>query len=61
MLTRDIVFGMNVLSLAGFLLMGFTLTLNRQKRVGVPVAFVLMGAGTALLFLGYYLGSAASR
>ena len=30
MLTRDILFGMNMLSLAGFVVMGLTLTLNRN-------------------------------
>lgn len=55
MLTKDILFGMNLLSLAGFLLMGITLTLQRQRKVGVPAAFALMSAGTALLFFGLYL------
>jgi hypothetical protein len=33
-LTKDIVFGMNVLSLAGFLVMGLSLTLTaREMRV----------------------------
>ena len=29
-LTRDILFGMNILTLAGFVVMGLTLTLNRM-------------------------------
>jgi hypothetical protein len=29
MLTREILFGMNILTLAGFVVMGITLTLNR--------------------------------
>ena len=30
MLTKDILFGMNILTLAGFVVMGLTLTLNRM-------------------------------
>ena len=29
-LTKDILFGMNILTLAGFVVMGLTLTLNRM-------------------------------
>jgi hypothetical protein len=55
MLTKNIAFGMNLISLAGFVLMGFGLSLSRQKRVGAPAAFALMGVGTALLFFGLYV------
>jgi uncharacterized membrane protein YozB (DUF420 family) len=55
MLTKEIIYGMNILTLAGFVLMGAGLTLNRQGKVRVPVAFALMGAGTALVFLGLYV------
>jgi len=55
MLTRELAFGMNILSLAGFVLMGAVLTLNRHRRIGAPVAFALMGAGTVLIFAGLYL------
>ena len=34
MLTSDILFGMNMLSLAGFVVMGLTLTLNRMGHAG---------------------------
>ena len=54
MLTREILYGLNILTLAGFVLMGAGLTLNRQQKVRVPVAFALMGAGTVLVFLGLY-------
>lgn len=57
MLTKDILFGMNLLSLAGFVVMGITLTLQRQRRVGIPAAFALMAAGTALLFVGLYVAA----
>ena len=51
-LTRDILFGMNLLTLAGFVVMGLTLTLNRMGQAGIG----LMAAGTALVFLGLYAG-----
>ena len=50
MLTRDILFGMNVLSLAGFVVMGLTLTLNRMGQAGKGLSIGLMTAGTALVF-----------
>ena len=34
MLTQDILFGMNILTLAGFAVMGLTLTLNRIGQAG---------------------------
>jgi hypothetical protein len=36
-LTKDILFGMNVLTLAGFLMMGLSLTLHRTGNAGVPL------------------------
>ncbi len=55
MLTRQVLFGMNLVTVGGFLLMAIGLTLNRQRQVGTAAAFALMGAGTALVFLGLYL------
>jgi len=49
-LTKDILFGMNVLSLAGFLIMGLSLTLHRTGNAGIPLSIGLMCAGTALVF-----------
>jgi hypothetical protein len=60
MLTREIFYGMNILSLAGFALMGITLTLTRQGRLRVPAAFALMGVGTVLIFLGLYVATPAN-
>jgi len=60
MLTKEILFGFNIVSLAGFVLMGIGLTLNRQQKVGVPVAFTLMGVGTALVFFGLYVAVPAN-
>ena len=60
MLTDDFFFGMNLLSVAGFILMGLGLTLNRQKRLRMPMVFALMGAGTVLVFLGVYVAPPAT-
>ncbi len=60
MFTQDFLFGMNLVSLAGFVLMGIGLTFNRQQKISVPVAFALMAVGTGLLFLGFYVATPAS-
>jgi len=54
MLTKDILFGMNALTLLGFTAMGFGLTLRRMASASLPVCLVLMSAGTALVFAGLY-------
>ena len=54
MLTKDILYGMNILTLAGFVVMGLTLTLNRTGQVGKLLSIALMAAGTALVFGGLY-------
>ena len=54
MLTKDILFGMNVLTLAGFLVMAFSLTLHRTGNAGVPLTIGLMCAGTALVIFGMF-------
>jgi hypothetical protein len=59
MFTKEILYGMNLLTLAGFLLMGVGLTLSRQQRIQAPIAFALMGAGTVLVFLGLYAATSA--
>jgi hypothetical protein len=59
MLTKEILFGFDILTLAGFVLMGIGLTLNRQRKVRVSIAVALMGAGTALVFLGLYVAAPA--
>jgi hypothetical protein len=53
-LTKPIFAGISLLTLAGFALMGIGLSLGRQKRVGVPAAYALMGMGTVLVFAGIY-------
>ena len=55
-LTRGIVFGMNLLTLAGFAVMGLTLTLNRMGQAGKGLSIGLVAARTALVFLGLYAG-----
>ena len=56
MLTKDILFGMNILTLAGFIVMGLTLTLNRMGQAGKVLSIGLMTAGTAPVFVGLYTG-----
>jgi hypothetical protein len=56
MFTTEILFGMNLLTLAGFLVMGLSLTLRRMAAAGVPLSIGLMCAGTVLVFLGLYAG-----
>jgi hypothetical protein len=55
-LTKDILFGMNILTLAGFVVMGLTLTRNRTGQAGKLLSIGLMIAGTALVFVGLYAG-----
>jgi hypothetical protein len=56
MLTKEILLGMNVLTLAGFVVMGLTLTLNRMGQAGKALSIGLMTARTALVFVGRYAG-----
>jgi hypothetical protein len=56
MLTKDILFGMNIVTLAGFAILGITLTLNRMGQAGKALRIGLMTAGTALVFAGLYAG-----
>ena len=56
MLTEDILFGMNILTLPGFVVMGLTLTLNRMGQAGKALSIGLIAAVTALVFLGLYAG-----
>jgi hypothetical protein len=53
-LLKENLFGINVLSLVGFAVMGFGLTLRRMARAGLPLALGLMSAGTVLVLLGLY-------
>jgi hypothetical protein len=57
MFTKDIPFGMNILTLASFAVMGLSLTLRRMAGVGGPLSIGLVCAGTALVFFGLYAGN----
>ena len=57
---NEVFFGMNVVTLAGFAVMGIGLTLNRQGTIRAPMAFAMMGAGTALLLFGFYMAPPAA-
>jgi hypothetical protein len=59
--TKDILFGMNILTLAGFAVMGITLTLNRMGQAGKALSIGLMTAGTALVFAGLYAGGGLKK
>ncbi len=52
MLTKDILFHMNVLTLVGLLMTGFGLTLRRTARAGLPLCLSVMGVETALVMAG---------
>ncbi len=54
MLTKDILFGMNLLTLVGLLMTGFGLTLRRAARAGLPLSVGFMGVGTVLVLVGLY-------
>jgi hypothetical membrane protein len=54
MLTKDILFGMNILTLVGLLMTGFGLTLRRSARAGLPLSVSVMGVGTVLVLVGLY-------
>jgi hypothetical protein len=53
-LLKETVFGMNILSVAGFVVMGLGLTMRRMKQAGLPLSLGLMSAGTVLVILGLY-------
>ena len=54
MVTKDILFGLNILTIAGFAVMGLSLSLHRSGKIGTPLSVGLMCAGTALVFYGLY-------
>jgi hypothetical protein len=58
MLTRDFLFGLNILTLAGFLIMLLSMHLARTKQVRAVVAVVGMTVGTALVVFGLYAAHA---
>jgi hypothetical protein len=52
MLTKDIISGFNLLTLAGFVVMGLTVALSCSGQTGKALSIGLMCAGTALVFYG---------
>ena len=54
MLTKDILYGMNILMLVGLIIPGFGVTLRRMARAGLPLSFGVMGVGTVLVLAGLY-------
>ena len=54
MLTKDILFGMNILTLLGLMMTGFSLSLRRMASAGLPLCLGVMGIGTALVLFGLY-------
>jgi hypothetical protein len=57
----DILFGMNILALAGVILMGLTLILNRTGRVVGGLSIGLVAARTALVFGGLYVSDSSTE
>jgi len=55
MLTKDLLFGMNALSLIGFAVMFVALNTARRPDVAKIWSIVLMSTGTVLLLVGLYL------
>jgi hypothetical protein len=56
LLAQNILHGLNLLTIIGFVLMGIGLNQSRQGRARAPVAFAFMGLGTGLVILGMYFG-----
>ncbi len=50
-LTKEIISGFNILSLAGFVVMGLTVALSRSGQAGKGLSIGFMCPGTALVFL----------
>ena len=59
LLAQNILHGLNLLTILGFVAMGIGLNQSRQGRSRAPVAFALMGLGTGLVFLGMYFAQPA--
>jgi len=59
LLAQNLVAGLNLLTLFGFVAMGIGLSQSRQGRARAPVAFALMGVGTVLVICGMYFGHVA--
>ncbi|HEV2189647.1 MAG TPA: hypothetical protein VGR70_20730 [Stellaceae bacterium] len=60
LLAQNILHGLNLLTIIGFVLMGIGLNQSRQGRARAPTAFTLMTAGTICVVAGMYFGRAVS-
>jgi hypothetical protein len=60
LLAQNILHGLNLLTIIGFVLMGIGLNQSRQGRAKAPVAFALMTVGTICVVAGMYFGRSAS-
>lgn len=60
LLSQNILHGLNLLTIIGFVVMGIGLNQSRQGRSRAPAAFALMGIGTVLVICGMYFGRPAS-
>ncbi|HEX3537177.1 MAG TPA: hypothetical protein VHU15_10455 [Stellaceae bacterium] len=58
-MSKDILLGMNIVTLAGFAVMAIAINLSRTRTVQAPLGIAMMAAGTALVFLGLYMHGAA--
>ena len=56
---KDILFGMNVVTLAGFAVMVIAVNLARSKSIRPVFGIAIMTAGSALVVLGLYMRAAA--
>jgi hypothetical protein len=54
MLTKEILFGLNVITLAGFAAMGVALSASRAGPSRKVFSISLMVVGTVLVFAGFY-------
>lgn len=59
LVSKDILFGMNIIVLAGFAVMAIAINLSRLRTVRPPLGIAMMAAGTALVVLGLYIRDAA--
>jgi hypothetical protein len=50
--SKDILLGMNMVTLAGFAVMAIAINLSRTRTVRTPFGVAMMAAGTALVFFG---------
>jgi hypothetical protein len=60
LLSQNILHGLNLLTIVGFVAMGIGLNQSRQGRARAPVAFAMMTIGTLLVVAGMYFGRPAS-